>query len=241
MDTEAARIHGRLTLTQRRWERAREMVAEHLTISPNSYVSWSGGKDSTVVAHLTHSMAPDVPILRLTHGVDYPETITYCDALAAEQGWPYVLGVAGDADTYLRRVDTDETDNSSYLSDATAALGYRPGGFLYGLRAEESRDRALHLASRRGAWTTRDGLRGCAPIWQWSTLDVWAYLTHHRIPVNPVYARLTELGAPETAHRVGFLVGGAGARTGRYYWLRRGWPDEWERMAVRLPWLRSVS
>ena len=241
MDLTAARLHARLTATQRRWGRAEEMVRAHVAAAPRSYVSWSGGKDSTVVADLVHAVAPEVPILRLTHGVDYPETITYCSHVAEVRGWPYVVGVAGDAETYLRRVDTDETDNSSYLGDATAALGYRPDGFLYGLRAQESRDRAVHLASRRGAWTTRDGLRGCAPIWQWSPLDVWAYLAAHDLPANPVYARLAQLGAPEDAMRVGFLVGGAGARMGRYRWLRAGWPAEWERMAARLPWLRSVS
>lgn len=217
------------------------MVSGHLGIAPNSYVSWSGGKDSTVVAHLTHAVNPAVPVVRLSHGVDYPETVTYCADLADAQGWSYVLGVAGDSDSYLNHVALHETDNSSYLADTSAALGFRPDGFLYGLRAQESRDRAIHLASRRGAWTTRDGIRGCSPIWQWSTLDVWAYFAHHDIPPNPVYARLTELGAPEGAHRVGFLVGGAGARMGRYYWLRRGWPTEWEALAARLPWLRSMS
>lgn len=102
-------------------------------------------------------------------------------------------------------------------------------------------DRARLLYSTRGAWTAADGQRVCAPCWDWSTLDVVSYLLHRGLPLCPVYDRLAELGVPEGAWRVGYMVGDGGARFGRYRWLRRGWPEEWARLAELVPWLREVS
>lgn len=56
--------------------------------------------------------------------------------------------------------------------------------------------------------------------------DVHAYHHTHGLPLNPVYGRLQALGCPEGSQRVGFMVGGGGARMGRYAWLKRGWPAD---------------
>jgi hypothetical protein len=37
------------------------------------YISFSGGKDSTVLLHLVHSMYPDVPAVFVDTGLEYPE------------------------------------------------------------------------------------------------------------------------------------------------------------------------
>lgn len=39
----------------------------------NVYVSFSGGKDSTVLAHLVHDLYPDVPLVFSNTGLEYPE------------------------------------------------------------------------------------------------------------------------------------------------------------------------
>lgn len=36
-------------------------------------ISFSGGKDSTVLAHLVHSMYPNVPMVFANTGLEYPE------------------------------------------------------------------------------------------------------------------------------------------------------------------------
>ena len=37
------------------------------------YISFSGGKDSTVLAHLVHTIYPDVPMVFSNTGLEYPE------------------------------------------------------------------------------------------------------------------------------------------------------------------------
>lgn len=41
------------------------------------YVAFSGGKDSTVLVHLIHNMYPEVPIVFVNTGLEYPEIIEF--------------------------------------------------------------------------------------------------------------------------------------------------------------------
>jgi 3'-phosphoadenosine 5'-phosphosulfate sulfotransferase (PAPS reductase)/FAD synthetase len=41
------------------------------------YVAFSGGKDSTVLAHLVRSVYPDVPLVFCNTGLEFPETISF--------------------------------------------------------------------------------------------------------------------------------------------------------------------
>lgn len=48
------------------------------------YVSFSGGKDSTVLAHLVHDMYPEVPLVFSNTGLEYPEIQSFARRMGAE-------------------------------------------------------------------------------------------------------------------------------------------------------------
>lgn len=48
------------------------------------YVSFSGGKDSTVLAHLVHDIYPDVPLVFSNTGLEYPEIQAFARKMGAE-------------------------------------------------------------------------------------------------------------------------------------------------------------
>lgn len=68
---------------------------------------------------------------------------------------------------------------------------------------------------------------------------MWGYIQRHQLPVNPVYAKLRRLGAPEQALRVSAMIDGNALELGRVTWLRRGWPELFEELARVLPRLRE--
>lgn len=47
-------------------------------------VSFSGGKDSTVLAHLVHDMYPEVPLVFCNTGLEYPEIQAFAKKMGAE-------------------------------------------------------------------------------------------------------------------------------------------------------------
>lgn len=240
---DQARLHAHLTSHRRKLAEAVAMIEHHLD-THGGHVAWSGGKDSTIVAHLAHTVRPGTPIVTYVAGTEYPEVLPYCADLAAKRGWAWETIRTGDILDHLRgggEIGDDEWWQIMIAGPAAIAHERHGPGLLWGLRGSESPQRAAMLYSTRGVRTRLDGVTTCAPLWRWSSIDVYAALHTANIPLCPVYARLEELGAPEPARRVGRMIGRRGATTGRYVWLRRGWPDEWTRLARVVPWLRDAS
>ena len=50
----------------------------------NVCVSFSGGKDSTVLAHLVHDLYPEVPLVFCNTGLEYPEIQSFAHKMGAE-------------------------------------------------------------------------------------------------------------------------------------------------------------
>ena len=81
-------------------------------------VSFSGGKDSTVLAHLVHELYPDVPLVFSNTGLEYPEIQAFARKMGAEfvrpkmrfdeviskYGYPIISKEISDAIYYARRI-----------------------------------------------------------------------------------------------------------------------------------------
>lgn len=131
-------------------------------------------------------------------------------------------------------------------------------GELWGVRAEESKGRRMayavalnrrpcdccanHAARQRrhgGLIHRKDGTVAFGPVWDWTDSEIWGHIGRHQLPVNPVYERLREIGAPETFWRVSHMVDGARLEDGRLVWLQRGWPALFNEIAAVLPRVRE--
>ena len=58
-----------------------DRIGEHLD-EHDGFVSWSGGKDSTVVVDLARQVDPHIPVVFFDSGLQFPETIQYLEDLA---------------------------------------------------------------------------------------------------------------------------------------------------------------
>ena len=93
----------------------------------------------------------------------------------------------------------------------------------------------LQRARHGGIIRRGDGTTAYGPIWEWTTDQVWEYLAAQHIPVNPAYAKLRALGAPEAALRISTVLDGGHLERGRVTWLRRGWPQLYAQLVDVLP------
>lgn len=141
--------------------------------------------------------------------------------------------------------------------DEPAAEAHRRfgDGELWGVRAEESRGRAAAYSNALRAEIARacnqtchsrrdvhggmirrvDGTVAYGPVWNWKTSEIWGYLARHNVPVNPVYAKLRAMGAPEHFQRLSCMIDAGRLEEGRAVWLRRGWPELFEHLREALP------
>lgn len=82
------------------------------------YISFSGGKDSTVLTHLVHDMYPDVPLVFADTGLEYPEIRHFAQKMGAEfvrpkmifsdvisqYGYPIISKEIAEAIFYARKI-----------------------------------------------------------------------------------------------------------------------------------------
>lgn len=84
----------------------------------NVFISFSGGKDSTVLTHLVHDMYPNVPLVFANTGLEYPEIQAFARDMGAEfvrpkmrfdeviiqYGYPIISKEVAEAISFARRI-----------------------------------------------------------------------------------------------------------------------------------------
>lgn len=236
-----------------------EQISAYRDRHGGMWVAWSGGKDSTAVVDLARRVDPDVPVVFYDCGLDFPETRTYIAELT--QVWNLNLHVvptepdlltlliaAGDFDPAAptRQVRLDV--RRAMITDPATRAHTRFGpANLWGVRAGESsgrlqlyRTQAAHgrrcgYRAAGGLVSRTDGTTTYSPIWNWTTDHVWEYFAARNIAPNPIYAKLTALGANLSDARVDAMIDPARLDNGHITRLAAGWPVTFDRLVEVLP------
>mgnify|MGYP001594860674 CR=1 FL=1 len=198
-----------------------------------AYVGWSGGKDSTVVAHLTRTIDPTAPVVWLR--IDpwpNPETGLVSGRLST----PII--------EHIETVDSARLTTQDWLTTYERAwdLAWLQGlweikqqfgpRYISGIRADESRDRARRCA-QWGESTTNT----CAPLAWWSVDDVYQYLYRFKLPIHPAYGYSGGGSWDRTALRVDAVGLYSGIGMGRKSWEAIYYPEQ---LAAIDQWCRQA-
>jgi 3'-phosphoadenosine 5'-phosphosulfate sulfotransferase (PAPS reductase)/FAD synthetase len=191
-------------------------------IDSTCYVSFSAGKDSAVCAHACNLVLPGIPILSSDSGCPMrwlEEERKQWQSYADDQGWNYrlfpwnkwgkkVIEATEDVIEYRKII---HASMFSELNQWATENGYTRR--IWGIRKDESIARKI-----------RSGVDGdhcqarLAPIRDWSTNDVWAYIVTHGIPWLSIYDYL----GPTARNG---LIGIGGSENGRLAFLKKYYPD----------------
>lgn len=101
------------------------------------YISFSGGKDSTVLLHIARKIFPDIPVVFSNTGLEYPEIQSFAKLQGAQfvypkmkftdviktYGYPIISKEVSEAIYYARRINSRERErvhgsNSNFLENA---------------------------------------------------------------------------------------------------------------------------
>jgi 3'-phosphoadenosine 5'-phosphosulfate sulfotransferase (PAPS reductase)/FAD synthetase len=186
----------------------------------NCYVSFSAGKDSSVVAHACQRIRPGIQMLMADSGVPIRWTAEERDtwmSYVAEQEWnlkvfPYdKYGKARpssvDRKAYAHSIHLDQ------FADLTEwANQHGLTRRLMGLRRAESKNRQ-HVAK-----ATKNTI---CPIADWSQDDVWCYIVSHGLPWLTIYDYIGP-------HARNGLIGKSGEAHGRLVYLKKFYPAAYQ-------------
>lgn len=138
-----------------------DRIGKHLD-THDGYVSWSGGKDSTVVVDLARQVDPHIPIVFFDNGLQFPETLNYIadltdewnlnlELIPTEPGLLDVLAACGGFDHQApdRRL-REELADVMIIQPAQRAHARHGPGSMWGVRADESQGRNFLYRRRWG-------------------------------------------------------------------------------------------
>lgn len=200
-----------------------ERIAEWLRVHPDSFVTFSGGKDSTVLLDLVRRIQPEPRVAFFDTGLNYTQTLDFIRNI--QRWWNIEVAYIRTTPTPIQQIAASKTlsyEPSAYDLDFHSMLieDYLTGAqerfgtiySLYGLRASESKGRSALLRTTKGYVTKHDRsgaltASSLAPLWDWSEKDINSYIVENRVPMNTAYRRMRELGIPPKKRRTGVVVG----------------------------------
>lgn len=245
-------LHAQLKCHKVAIEKARRIIAAALAAHSPWAISFSGGKDSTVLLHLVREQVPGTMAVFVDSGAEYPETLEFVALIPNIITIHPAMGIldmyretgmfgakAKTPGTHWKSGTITETMIRAPLEWGAEMYGYI--GNFTGLRAEESAGRAALSGAKRRVWRQASGLWRCEPLMHFAVADVWAYIATHGLIYNAIYDRLQELGVPRERQRVASYAGGSVIGRGRWAVLKRGWPDLFNRFAAEFPEARCYT
>lgn len=192
---------------------ANEVIKTLLNATDKVAVAFSGGRDSLVALHLTLKIKPDVPVIFVNTGIEFPESIKYIrqlkkdwnlnlyEAKADVDFWKLTEGqgipVAGRGNTTFMRELSQKADvklsNSCChrMKETPARRFYSEHsieGVVTGLRVVESLMRKLNFADY-GALRYSSTYKTLIswPLYAWKDEDRDKYIQKYDLPLNPIY------------------------------------------------------
>lgn len=166
------------------------------------FFSFSGGKDSTVMLDLIHALRPDIKIIGIDTGYEFPETIEFTDKLMAKYGTEieYLRPTKEQHQDILKTYDIRNGDypypGETYTLDGQwfccahkepALRNFLNKGeydaWLTGLRADETENRKLVGIYQKG----KNGIQKINPIIFWTQDDIWEYIKTNNLEFHPKY------------------------------------------------------
>lgn len=211
----------------------------------------SGGKDSTACALLLRQVGWSLPAVSARDSFCWPGEELYLtqisescrlplrrvlvpqDLVAIACSTPAALTTSVESRSgvvsrhWYRALDEDERINGVT-------------GKIWGIRSAESRNRHRVRTTKGTLYERIDGMTICAPISDWSALDVHTMLARSGIPVHPVYACVDPGVNMLDIRHSWWVYAGAGMHQ-HYTWLRRWWPHLWERAVQIDPAVAEIS
>lgn len=200
----ALQIYARSRGFLAHYDRALATVERAIKICQRPYVAFSAGKDSEAMLWTVWQIAPQVPARILT---GWETRLLYPDLDDVLAWWRKTFPASTLEEVYVDRVTGDWAQATFYEQWVTFKGAWitdlmLPGadGIFIGLRAQESRMRALALRLRNEGETVSiyhyktesldhmAGMCRICPLDKWTTDDVGALLVHHEIPMLSIYA-----------------------------------------------------
>lgn len=189
-------------------ENTKKDIAERIHKYKNPSVSFSGGKDSTVLLDLIASERKDLTVFYIDSGATFPDTIHCIEHYATKYKIITQPSVFTYQEIYKMREKKEISDIQwmrwlVYMPARKFAEENKIDVQCIGLRAKESKRRDLRFkvySHERVQLATN--VTTYYPLKDWSYMDIWTYIYQQNLFYNTLYDKWREMGVPDSLSRV---------------------------------------
>lgn len=182
--------------TQEKIEHARALMTRELEQTTGDVVVTNSFQaEDMVVLHIVREMLPNVPVVFLDTGYHFAEVYEYRDRMAAEWSLNLVsllptLTVEEQESRFgiLNQTDPGRCCGIRKVQPLFASLEKYALWFT-GLRREQAKSRAALCEADDFLLPTGTRIRKISPLTEWTTKDVWTYVSEYNIPLLQLYEK----------------------------------------------------
>jgi len=230
-------------------QKTKDIIHQYLDLGVKSYGSISGGKDSTAMMHLIHSVAPNTGFVSEKDDMDFPGELEYMRLLETRYKlsltilspevklWDILINHDFTEDIHSKGIDFSDRYFYDILKAYQKENNYK--GVFLGLRAKESKGRLWNVKTNGNIYYNQDWQQlVCQPLAQWSAKDVFAYLFANEVPTLDVYFKTKFVESPEEI-RKSWILPSAQSSQGQALWLKYYYPEIYQKLCTVNPKLRA--
>lgn len=238
-------LHSGFKRYKDKLERTREFVKVCLSGCDKPYIALSSGKDSQVMAELVWEQSPKIPAVYFDADCAFPETYDLLDQYQMQGRQIIRWKCEPLLDTFKRfggpsvdGIGNETMKTTVYRPIKDVLKNYNFDAVFVGLRADESHARNTLISFRgKSFFNKRDGVNEFLPVARWQYLDIWAYLISNNIEYNKVYDKMW--GLPQRERRVSYWAGETNQQFGRWVFLKKYYPDLYNKFMGMFPEVRE--
>jgi 3'-phosphoadenosine 5'-phosphosulfate sulfotransferase (PAPS reductase)/FAD synthetase len=178
---------------------AKNIIRKALRETTKNYgISYSGGKDSTVLLHMVKLICPDCPVIIQCDDCDWPEKLPYVESILRDYSNVHYVYPKESVLNYIKSLEDKTESICSQTHELTRDFFLNPifdkykeldlDGVFLGLRKEESYGRKMNAITHGHTYFNKSkNIWVSQPIAYLKVKDVFAYLVSNNIPINPCY------------------------------------------------------
>lgn len=207
------------------------------------YISCSWGKDSILVVHLIISKYPDTKVVFMNSGYALSDIYKFRNYYLKEYGIKnYIelkcphdyakLNIQYGLPSIDRSISDHEKVKNIIKKDVIEewAVENNFDCCFWGIRADETAGRKK-LLRRHGLLYKVSNIAKCSPIGWWSNEDVWNIIDYYGLPYSEIYNKeMKPFFIRNNIKNGGYLTTDK-ANQGRLIWLKKFYPDDYNKLS----------